>query len=120
MTRPKGLFEKIVALYSVGEMPSALPADSHSQAQRSKLTSALDVLERHRPAIKGRLRALLEGREGPPYSLMRYHLGWEDATGQPVASRGGKLLRPGLCLLCCEAAGGEAHAALRSVGYREK
>lgn len=93
-------------------MPPALPVDSHSQAQPSKSASAVDVLERYRPPIEGRLRALLEGREGPPYSLMRYHLGWEDASGRPEVSRGGKLLRPALCLLCCEAAGGEARAAL--------
>jgi len=43
--------------------------------------------------------------------MIRYHLGWEDAEGQPQDA-GGKALRPTLCLLACEAAGGEWHRAL--------
>jgi geranylgeranyl diphosphate synthase type I len=50
---------------------------------------------------------------------MRYHLGWEDESGQPGDRRGGKLLRPALCLLCCEAAGGEVEAALPAAAALE-
>ena len=83
------------------------------------LGAALDVLERHREAIEGRLRGLLAGRVGPPYSLMRYHLGWEDSDGRAIEARGGKLLRPALCLLCCEAAGGEWRRALPAAAALE-
>ena len=58
------------------------------------------------------LRAALEGRDGPSYGLMRYHLGWEDEGGSTIEARGGKLLRPALCLLACEALGGEWRTAL--------
>ena len=75
-------------------------------------TATLSAIDRYREAIAGELRAVLESLEGPPYSLMRYHLGWEDGEGRKVASRGGKLLRPALCLLCCEASGDDWHAAL--------
>jgi geranylgeranyl diphosphate synthase type I len=50
---------------------------------------------------------------------MRYHLGWEDSSGRPETSKGGKLLRPALCLLCCEAAGSEARRALPAAGAVE-
>jgi geranylgeranyl diphosphate synthase type I len=43
--------------------------------------------------------------------VLRYHLGWEDAAGAP-AEHPGKRLRPSLCLLACEAAGGEPRRAL--------
>jgi geranylgeranyl diphosphate synthase type I len=43
--------------------------------------------------------------------MLRYHLGWEDAEGRP-ADHPGKALRPALCLLACEAAGGDYRRAL--------
>ncbi|MBE9501088.1 MAG: polyprenyl synthetase family protein [Chloroflexi bacterium] len=46
------------------------------------------------------------------YDMMRYHLGWIDEAGRPVAVQGGKLVRPTLCLLSCEAVGGDWHMAL--------
>lgn len=72
----------------------------------------LDALERYRDAIQAELRTAIQRGEGPPYSLMRYHFGWEDARGAAATNRGGKLLRPALLLLCCEAAGGNVESAL--------
>ncbi len=46
------------------------------------------------------------------YGMMRYHMGWADAELKPVESQGGKRLRPILCLLCCEAAGGNVQQAV--------
>jgi geranylgeranyl diphosphate synthase, type I len=43
--------------------------------------------------------------------MLRYHLGWEDAAGSPDAHIG-KRLRPALCLLTCEAVGGDTAKAL--------
>jgi hypothetical protein len=79
---------------------------------------ALDVLERYQDAIVAELRAAVERSDQPPFTLMRYHLGWEDAQGRPIEGRGGKLLRPALLLLSCEAAGGTGRtlpSAARSV-----
>ncbi len=45
------------------------------------------------------------------YQMVKYHLGWEDAEGRPD-NAGGKGLRSSLCLLTCEAAGGELQQAL--------
>ena len=44
--------------------------------------------------------------------MLRYHLGWEDAEGRATEGGGGKGLRPALCLLACEAAGGDWRRAL--------
>jgi geranylgeranyl diphosphate synthase type I len=43
---------------------------------------------------------------------MRYHLGFEDAGGLPIESTGGKMLRPALVLLACEAVGGDPERAM--------
>jgi geranylgeranyl diphosphate synthase type I len=43
--------------------------------------------------------------------MLRYHMGWEDAHGAPAVQTG-KRLRPMLCLLSCEALGGDPQAAV--------
>jgi geranylgeranyl diphosphate synthase type I len=44
--------------------------------------------------------------------MMRYHFGWIDEKGNPRQGLTGKALRPTLCLLACEAVGGEYQRAL--------
>ena len=67
---------------------------------------------RYRGALDETLRSLL-GSACPRaaarelHRMLRYHLGWEDAEGRPLRGDGGKALRPTLCLLACEAAGGD-------------
>lgn len=56
-----------------------------------------------RRALAGRGDLLL-------YRMIRYHLGWPEAPG--CAPSAGKRIRPTLCLLCCEAVGGDAKLAL--------
>jgi geranylgeranyl diphosphate synthase type I len=47
----------------------------------------------------------------PLVQLMRYHLGYVDEHWRPTHASTGKRMRPRLCLLACQAAGGEvAHA----------
>ena len=50
---------------------------------------------------------MLAGRQSPLYDMMRYHLGWMDEKGNVMPDAGGKALRPTLCLLACEAVGGD-------------
>lgn len=70
------------------------------------------MIDRYRTDIIATLRDALGDRRDPPYAQMRYHLGWQDGEGQIAEGRGGKLLRPALCLLCCEAVGGDWRRAL--------
>ncbi len=46
------------------------------------------------------------------YQMQEYHLGWRDATLEPAALDPGKLVRPRLALLACQAAGGDPARAL--------
>ncbi len=67
------------------------------------------------PAIEATLRRQLAG--GPPeaqgmYAMMRYHMGWEDALGQPEQAPQGKRVRPLVVLMACLAAGGAPEQAL--------
>ncbi|MBC7260722.1 MAG: polyprenyl synthetase family protein [Chloroflexi bacterium] len=48
----------------------------------------------------------------PFYGMMAYHLGWLDEHFHPLQGSTGKRIRPLLCLLACEAAGGDWHRAL--------
>ncbi len=46
------------------------------------------------------------------YGMMQYHLGWTDEQLRPIQTSSGKRLRPMLCLLACQARGGDAEQAL--------
>jgi len=53
------------------------------------------------------------------YNMMAYHLGWLDGQFRPVQAASGKRIRPLLCLLTCEAAGGDWHKALPAAAALE-
>lgn len=46
------------------------------------------------------------------YGMMRYHLGWENESGEPERSAQGKRIRPLVVLMACQAAGDEPSRAL--------
>lgn len=70
------------------------------------------VLDRHRDDVIAGMRAALDRPGNEHVRLMRYHLGWEDAAGDATDAGAGKMLRPALLLLCCEAVGGAAANAM--------
>ncbi len=61
--------------------------------------------------LEAELRSVLGDNASPLYTMMRYHLGWVDEQGEAQPSPG-KMSRPTLCLLACEATGGDWHSAL--------
>lgn len=65
------------------------------------------------------MKRALQERELVHYSLMRYHLGWEDRHGNPEQWFRGKMLRPLLCFISCEAVGGRAESALPAAAALE-
>lgn len=89
------------------------PAASQSRERAQQL------LDRSRAAVTAELRQVLDPLRFPLYGFMRYHLGWETAEGVPVNRVGGKMLRPALCLACCEAAGGRPETALPAAAALE-
>ena len=74
-----------------------------------------DIFQRYLTEIEKELQGALPAPNehlSPFYGMMRYHLGWADERFQAVEAKRGKRLRPLLCLLACEAAGGDYHLAL--------
>ncbi|MGH7902505.1 MAG: polyprenyl synthetase family protein [Candidatus Dormibacteraceae bacterium] len=70
------------------------------------------ALRRHAALIEAELRRSVKPVRGLLGRMSRYHMAWVDGAGHPISAPAGKLLRPALCLWACEAAGGEAAAAL--------
>ncbi len=75
-------------------------------------SEAAELLVRYSDRLDVALRAAVEGPDLPVYTMVRYHLGWVDEAGKPVRASQGKALRPTLCLLMCEALGGDQDNAL--------
>lgn len=77
--------------------------------------------DRYMPLLEAELRGALAGGTGLPafYGMMQYHMGWVDGTLRPVTARAGKRLRPMLCLLVCEAVGGQMEHALTAAAAIE-
>jgi geranylgeranyl diphosphate synthase type I len=59
------------------------------------------------------------GSLAPLSNMMAYHLGWLDQRFQPAQAYSGKRIRSLLCLLACEAAGGEWRNALPAAAALE-
>ena len=67
------------------------------------------------PQIEAEMRAVLDVGDAAVsahYAMMRYHLGWADASLQPQTLPSGKRLRPILCLLACSEVGGDVARGL--------
>jgi geranylgeranyl diphosphate synthase type I len=77
--------------------------------------SLLKAFERYLPLIEAELHEVVDPPEhgvSVYYGMMQYHLGWMDERFEVISARSGKRIRPLVCLLCCEAAGGQAENAL--------
>jgi geranylgeranyl diphosphate synthase type I len=62
--------------------------------------------DRYRPLVVAEMREVIGDAPAGLFAWMRYHMGWEDETGQPVEARSGKLLRPTALLMATELVGG--------------
>jgi geranylgeranyl diphosphate synthase type I len=69
------------------------------------------AFRRYQNALEQELRSVLGQEASPLYTMMRYHLGWVDEHGRQQQNPG-KMSRPTLCLLACEAVGGDWRTAL--------
>ena len=77
--------------------------------------SLRNAFERYLPPIEAELREVLATPHPQLtsfYGMMQYHLGWVDESFAPTTGGAGKQLRPVLCLLTCQATGGDPDQAL--------
>jgi geranylgeranyl diphosphate synthase type I len=77
---------------------------------------------RYREDIEAELKSLILEQSLPLYRMMAYHMGWLDDQGDTagaVEAEAGKRIRPTLCLLTCEALGGELRPALPAAAALE-
>jgi geranylgeranyl diphosphate synthase type I len=66
-------------------------------------------------AVEHELRVSLhvgDEHAAPLYHMMQYHMGWLNDALEPEEAPRGKRLRPAMCLLACEAVGGDWRCAL--------
>ncbi|TKJ31653.1 MAG: polyprenyl synthetase [Chloroflexi bacterium B3_Chlor] len=76
---------------------------------------AFDNLSKYLTAIEAEMKAAMAVSEetlAPYYGMMFYHLGWADESFSPREQKSGKRVRPLLCLLSCQACGGDWQQAL--------
>ena len=70
---------------------------------------------RYLPPLEVEMRAVVQSadpRHAGLFRMLRYLLGWADASFNPYQARTGKRVRPVLCLLACETCGGDWEQAL--------
>ena len=119
-------------LLSTGDLlPTAVARDrregsrSHSSRLRPRWGSQATTVEFARlwlPRIEDEMRAVLATRHpllAPHYGMMYYHLGWADEALQQGRFSSGKYLRPLLCLMACEAVGGNPWEAIPAAAALE-
>jgi geranylgeranyl diphosphate synthase type I len=93
--------------------------DQTSDAATMTAARVDSIVARFRSPV---LRTMHEALDRPGIEhvgLIRYHLGWQDAAGAPTEGRAGKMLRPTLCALCCEAVGGDARQGVHAAAAIE-
>jgi len=87
----------------------------HHQPSVFSLVPLATFLERYLPPLEAEMQAVVQTAD-PHYTelfgMLRYHLGWTDAVFAPCQAQTGKRVRPVLCLLACEACGGDWEQAV--------
>jgi len=79
------------------------------------MVSLRTFFDRYLPPLVAEMRAVVQTadpRHAGLFGMLRYHMGWVDAAFNPCQARTGKRVRPVLCLLVCEACGGDWEQAL--------
>jgi geranylgeranyl diphosphate synthase type I len=68
-----------------------------------------------RQAVNAEMKAVLNANDTQPdtfHGMLHYHMGWRDEQLQPAHVNAGKQIRPVMCLLACQAAGGDWQQAV--------
>jgi geranylgeranyl diphosphate synthase type I len=108
-----------VANGTIRDVSPLVEQGGHMSVSGSVITEGASALtSRYAAAVSAELRSAVGRDPLPLYAMIRYHLGWEDAEGR-AAEDSGKGLRPILCLMACEATGGDWQQALPAAASLE-
>jgi geranylgeranyl diphosphate synthase type I len=86
-----------------------------NQYQGSNTRPLQTFFDRYLPPLETEMRAVVQTSDphrAELFGMLQYHLGWVDDTFNPCQAQAGKRVRPVLCLLACEACGGDWEQAL--------
>jgi geranylgeranyl diphosphate synthase type I len=61
----------------------------------------------YRDAVRVELKKVIDSCPTALCDMLRYHMGWQDERGHSCSSESGKFIRSMLCLLSCQAVGGD-------------
>ncbi len=78
-----------------------------------------EVFIPYHEAIETELKKTADSHSLALYDMLRYHMGWLDERGQPEHKKSGKFVRPTLCLLSCQAVGGDTSKILPAAAALE-
>jgi geranylgeranyl diphosphate synthase type I len=65
-----------------------------------------ESLASYRNGVRVELREIIDSCPSALCDMLRYHMGWQDQDGHPCNRESGKFVRSTLCLLSCQAVGG--------------
>jgi len=66
----------------------------------------------YRDTVRVELKKVIDSCPSVLRNMLRYHMGWQDEYGHPCSRESGKFIRSTLCLLSCQAVGGDMCQAL--------
>ena len=66
----------------------------------------------YRDAVRVELKQVMDSCPPTPGNMLRYHMGWQDEHGHSCSRESGKFIRSTLCLLSCQAVGGDTSQAI--------
>ncbi len=82
----------------------------------------MERFDRYLPMIESEMRNVTRGEDDRLnlfYGMMHYHLGWADEHFHPLDLHAGKRIRPTICMMACEAVGGNPEDALPAAAALE-
>jgi geranylgeranyl diphosphate synthase type I len=66
----------------------------------------------YRDTVRVELRKVIDSCPSVLCNILRYHMGWQDEHGHSCSRESGKFIRSTLCLLSCQAVGGDMSQVL--------
>jgi len=78
-----------------------------------------ESLTSYRDTVRVELKKIIDSCPSALCNMLRYHMGWQDEHGHSCSRESGKFIRSTLCLLSCQAVGGDASQVMPAAGAVE-